>query len=398
VRRQFVVLLMIALLQPLFAMDSKQKSQLDSYLSQRKYSTAIRFLEKVDPQNDDPEALIQKVHISISYFVQSLNHRIFAFKDLTETESVESLRKNGGTFDLGHSIDIPEAVNRLLRKFPNDGRLYSALGDFYADVALRYRQNDPFKDSSKLALEAYQHATSLGSVTEQNQASLGLLAAQSQDYALAEQGYRRALTFDPTNADYNYNLALALMSLSRFQEAQKYAKTAYDRYQIAGSKRDALLMYADSYLYQGHDDEALVYYSQIISAEPDNLFPLRRQMQCYLGLRRIDDLRKAFGNYMRLGGDDPTAVSKLSGIFQSEAYTKTFIDLSDSWIGVTSPKASGKTLLSLGTLSYYEAFAFKAVGDQSKYRKRLTEAKDYLASVLSPDNPIFKQIDQDLAK
>lgn len=383
-------------LQPLAAMDAGQKAQLDNYLSQRKYLTAAQFLDKIDPLNKDPDALIQKIHVSINFFAQSVNHKLFAFKDLSDNETIDSVRKQGGTFQFVKSIDVPAAVASLTASSPRDGRLYSALGDFYADVLRRYGPNDPFPNAGKLAIDAYQKATALGAVDATNQAALGLLALQTQDYSLAQDSYKRALTFEPENPDDNYNLGFALMNLGKYSEAAKYSNVAYQKYTDPQRKRDAFLMYADTFLYQGKYAEALAIYNKILADEPNNLFPLRKQMQCYLGLGQMADLEKAFNNYLSLGGSDPNAVSRLSGVFQTASLVKIYIKLADQWLAQTSRNATAQSNQALGTVSYYEAFAYQAVGDQAMFRKRLLEAKQYLGKVLPADNPIFKQIDKDL--
>jgi len=121
------LLVALVVLQPLAAMDAGQKAQLENCLSQRQYLTAAQFLDKLDPDNRDPDALVQKIQISINYFAQSMNHKLFAFKDLSGTETIESVRKQGGAFQFEKSLDVPAAVDALSARYPNDGRLLAAL-------------------------------------------------------------------------------------------------------------------------------------------------------------------------------------------------------------------------------------------------------------------------------
>jgi tetratricopeptide (TPR) repeat protein len=377
-------------------MDASLEAQLDSYLTQRKYLTAAQLLDTIDPQNKDPEALIRKIHISINFFAQSLNHKMFAFKDLTENETILSVRKQGGTFRFVLPLDVPAAVASLIASNPNDGRLYSALGDFYADVLRRYGPNDPFPNAGRLAIDAYKKATTLGTVDAANQGALGLLSLQMRDYEAAEQGFKRAVSLQPDNPEYNYNLGFALMNLGKYSEAAEYSKVAYERYEHPELKRDALLMYGDTFLFQGRFGDALGIYDRILTNEPNNFFPLRRQMQCYVGLGRIEDIQKSFNNYLALGAMDPNAVSKLNEVFQTTSDIRIYIKLADAWLVQASNYATDQANLALGTVSYYEAFAYQAVEDQVMFRRRLLEAKSYLAKVLPAEHQLFKQIEKDL--
>jgi len=391
------LLVALVVLQPLAAMDAGQKAQLENCLSQRQYLTAAQFLDKLDPDNRDPDALVQKIQISINYFAQSMNHKLFAFKDLSGTETIESVRKQGGAFQFEKSLDVPAAVDALSARYPNDGRLLAALGDFYVDVFRRYGQNGPFPNCAQSAVGAYKRAIAAGAKEAIDPASVALVALQIGDYDLAEASYREALARDPNNAECSYNLAFAPVNLSKFADASRYANDAYRKYVDPKLKRDALLMYSDCLLYQSKTTEALDLYTKMLADEPQNLFILRRQIQCYLGLNRAAELEKVFNQYMVLSGADPTSVSRLSGPFQSSIeYTKRYIALADKWL--KSAQAAGKadSIETQGTLSYYEAFAFKATGDQRMYRTRLNEAKAYFQKIFPSDHPIFKQIESNL--
>lgn len=131
-----LILLWSLLTLPLFAddlavyqgADSVAKTRIaliDQMVAERKYESAYQV---VSQEEQNPFLVAKRVELATNYFVQSINHKVFAFKDLAPGESLDSLRAGQGSFRL-YSFDPEATIQRLLNAGVRPPILYKALGD-----------------------------------------------------------------------------------------------------------------------------------------------------------------------------------------------------------------------------------------------------------------------------
>ena len=110
----------------------------DQLIEQKKYETAFRLLDKEDPKNENVQILSKKTDLLTNYFVTSINHVMFALKDLKEDESVMDYRGKAGNFKM-HVFDADSLTRRLIQKKGSDFRLYRNMANYWFSVYLNYR-------------------------------------------------------------------------------------------------------------------------------------------------------------------------------------------------------------------------------------------------------------------
>ncbi|HBE79250.1 MAG TPA: hypothetical protein DDW65_15980, partial [Firmicutes bacterium] len=129
----------------LAADTQKILEEADQLIKAGQYDTAFKLLSEADKKSENPEIVLKQVDIALNYFAVSTMHQMFAFKDLQPGETIEDIRGNeesesesgGGVYSY-YQFEIDKILNKLIIRFPKNGQLYKALGEFYFEVSLRY--------------------------------------------------------------------------------------------------------------------------------------------------------------------------------------------------------------------------------------------------------------------
>ena len=129
----------------------------DSLVALHKYNSAFSLLNEVVETNDDRQIVLKKIDIALNYFVLSLNHVIFSFKDLEPGDDLMELRGKEGIYN-SYLFRIDSVLARLISRFPQDGVLYRYLGDYFYDISMRYAGRWLFSDDSLASLVLLNYA------------------------------------------------------------------------------------------------------------------------------------------------------------------------------------------------------------------------------------------------
>ena len=70
-----------------FSQESELKES-KKLIEKKQYNSAYLILNELDPENQNPDVVIEKTTILLDYFVTSLMHQMFALKDLEEHEEI----------------------------------------------------------------------------------------------------------------------------------------------------------------------------------------------------------------------------------------------------------------------------------------------------------------------
>jgi tetratricopeptide (TPR) repeat protein len=134
--------------------------------------------------------------------------------------------------------------------------------------------------------------------------SIGMVLAEWQRYAEAEQAFSRVLDTDPTNFDILYNLGLAAQHAGHLERAVQL-------YQVALRQRpddaDCLFNLASIYVQTGHSDEAVVPLMQAHKAAPERTDILLALAQTSQDLDFYADAVTAIDEYLKMKPQDDVA-------------------------------------------------------------------------------------------
>ena len=68
--------------------ESEVLFKANELIKDKKYESAYRLLEDYDLKNDKPDVVLLKEKIALNYFVTSIMHQMFSFKDIQINEDI----------------------------------------------------------------------------------------------------------------------------------------------------------------------------------------------------------------------------------------------------------------------------------------------------------------------
>jgi tetratricopeptide (TPR) repeat protein len=292
----------------------------DSLISLRKYSSAFGLLRGVSTGNDNRAIVLKQVDIALNYFVLSINHAVFSFKDLQPGEDLLEMRGQPGTYD-SFLFPIDSVLIQLISRYPDDGRVYRYLGDYYYDVSQRYSGRWLISDDSLFSLVRSDYCTARN-LKASNYASLhrlGVIYLQQNDFDDAEPCLREAIALDPQQADPHYNLAYLLMQKRDYSQAIESGLKSLELYQDVALRSDAGRLVASCYSRLKDYESALKYLRRVVAFDPRNFYVHRMVLCAFLAEGKSDS---AFFAAKRLFALHPTYPSVPQAIIEdySEAH------------------------------------------------------------------------------
>ena len=108
----------------------------NEFVQKEQYESAFASLS----DGSDEFVLAKQIEIAINYFAQSIMHQMFAFKNLKKGETLYAVRAGAGSYS-AVPFDPVKAVEEYEKKNGEKPVLHYALGLYYDDVLLRYRDS-----------------------------------------------------------------------------------------------------------------------------------------------------------------------------------------------------------------------------------------------------------------
>src|ERR1017187_4024873 len=104
---------------PLFSFAQSDKQIIDKvqkYIANKKYETAYELLDSIDPLNRIPDLVLLKEELSLNYFIASVNHEMYSFKDLKKDETLADFRDKPGESKM-HQFEINKVLDSLVKVY-----------------------------------------------------------------------------------------------------------------------------------------------------------------------------------------------------------------------------------------------------------------------------------------
>jgi len=367
--------------------ESEIVTKANDLIAHKKYESAYKELDSFDPKNEKPDIVLLKEDLALNYFVTSMEHQMFAFKDLEMNESIEDYRGKQGSSSM-HSFPANEILEKLLTEYPDNYKLNKGLGDFYYDALQRYQGNwlKPDSTLSRLIVKNYQTAIHhhLGDYAVYYKVGLELL--EQKKYKESISYFLESIKLKNDHADAHYNLAYAYLFNDDQKNALKYARNAYDMYQDKSNKVDAARMTGQIYTEMKDDKNAIVYYEIANNLNPDNYYNLHPLLDLYVKTKNTKE-KETLNSFYNLAPDKPTIYNNLADIYLESSKANELIEFYLSKLSQfeTDKKVSGNLHFYLGKL-YLNS-------DKGKAKEHLTEAKTAFSGVYAKNNDVFKSID-----
>ncbi len=376
-----------------FAEESKEVlGKANQLIKEKQYNSAFKLLGDADPKEENPEIFLKQVEIALNYFGVSTMHQMFGFRDLGPGETIEDIRGKEGVYSY-YRLEINKVLETLIAKYPKNGKLYKALGDFYYEVYVKYGNRWFVKEDELLALVeknytlAYQHGESDGKSVY----AMGYCQLQQKKYDQAIQYILESLKSIPENADANYNLAYAYLQKGDLDNTRKYAEVSLKNYQDEVLKADAARIVAITYREQQNDSKAVEYYKISASLDPGSDYT-------YIGLMELSvkakDLAAAANYADKLFALKPTAprlTDEILRIYFEGGAQEEFL----AFFKRMTAKYQKEDEI-LGNLNFYKAVYYREEENKKEEKSALLEANKYFRKCFKPDHYVFKIIDKRL--
>ena len=380
-----------------FSMASAQSSkkileETEQLLADKKYNSAFKLLMQKDPENNQPDIVIKKIEIALDYYVNSIMHQIFSFKDLESYQDIADIRGKEGTYDM-YAFNIGDVLDSLIIQYPENYALFKARGDFYYEVHLIY--GDQWVEYENIVLERikkdYLKAVEKGVATYQTYFTLGYIEIKKENYKDAIPHFQKSINLNSKYAPAYYNLAYAYLYNEEGKKAIEMALKAIDLYEERQLKGDAARMIAIIHKENKDFAQAMRYYEMADEIDPENYYTLKQMLELEVQLNHIDKSYRSREAFYRLGPSNPTIYNDLLDIYLK-------INAEDELITFFKHKIANKKddPLIAANLHFYLAHVYLNKKNKYEATKNFVAAKENFLKVFKPDDNIFSIIEYNL--
>jgi len=365
-------------------------TDVDRLVNEKKYLSAFRLLEAQENGDSNPDIALKKSGLALKYFVNSIYHTTFSFKDLEEDEEIIDVRGKPGS-SIIINFDMEKVFIPLINNYPEDQRLYVALADYYLDVYEKYgRQWEKSgEDLLKDARSNYDKAIALGETDFRTYSRAGSAALYMNDLAGAAKLLETSVQKSDSHAPARYNLAYAYVFQGKPAEAVPHAVAAYEIYDIIPLKADAAMLAGQAYMECGNTEEALKYFLLCDRIAPDKYENLRRLMGLYVKLGRGEEAYAIGERIFQMNPANPTMarafLENYAGSSLEGELPGIFNGLAAKYAG--NPEAVGNAL-------YHLSVFYNHTGKKAMALKTIDEAEMNFRKSLKEDHVVFKAIEE----
>jgi len=365
-------------------------SDVDNLVAEKKYLSAFELLNSQEDGDSNTNIVLKKVDIALNYFGMSMNHKIFAFKDLEKDEDIMDVRGKPGKFEM-YPFDAEIILIPLIEANPEDGRLHVSFADYYLEVYEKYRGRWEKSDEEilKNALVHYDKAITLGDQNVRTYFRAGKTALYMKDLPGAAERLEVAVKKSNNYAPARYNLAYAYLFQNRPVEAAPHAVTAYEIYEEIPLKADAAMLAGQAYLEYGKAEEALKYFLLCDEIAPEKYENMHRLMGLYITLERGQEA-KAVGE--RIFEMDPVNPTTARVFLDNYTVSSLQDELPDIFKGLASKYSENPE--AVGNVLFHLSVFYLQTGKKALALKTIDEAEKNFRNSPKKDHEVFKVINQ----
>lgn len=364
----------------------------EQMMEESKYYTAFKILNDTPQGEENPKIILKKVEIALNYYVTSINHETFGFKDLEPGEGILDLRRQEGVYATYH-FPISEVLENLLQKYPENWRIHKALGEYYFEIFQLYRGRWRKSDEEvlKLADEHYRIAREHGVYDFKSLYFLGLNQMLHKDYEQASTFLKEALKYGNSNhplyATANYNLAYAYLHQNKFVQGLEYAIDSYQLYHEPTDQADAARMVGILYRQLGDRPHAIEYYTIAEELIPGNYYNMMPLLELYLEDAELAKANHIAGQLFALQPASPNMLSDIMTSYGRNGYSTEFINLC---LGLVGDYAQNNEIL--GNIHFHIGFCYYVLGNYEECRSSFLTARDFFVQCYSANHEVFSVI------
>ena len=342
----------------------------DGFIAEQKYQSAVNAVGACNN-----EYMIYKyIEVCTQYFAQSMMHTMFAFKNLSEGETLHDVRTKDGSFNLTFRDEPDKIIDDYKSAHGNSMLLELARANYYFDALMRYG-NQWLKTPDEiltLVKDVYSRAVAKEVYDERVINNYASLFFNEKNWAGAEKLYALLAEHDSINGSYWYNLTVAKMWQEKYKESIEPAKMAVDNpEEDPNNHLDAYTILADAYAYSGDFENAEK--TLFAAHEKYNYQPIVFQRLAELYLIHKDNYNfekgEAYLDQVLTVVCDSTTIFNCIKVYMNLSAPDKAIDF------CTRNMKKYKDKKCQGYFNYFLAQLYAITGDKTKTYKALDEAK-----------------------
>lgn len=386
--RYFSILIMSIFLLPavVWAQQDNVLDSADQLLSQKQYESAFKLLKEADPQNNNEDILVKKTTIAINYFVTSIEHVMFAFKDLSADEHIMDYRGKGGSYSM-HIFDVDSLTRRLLSIRGPSAALYQNLTTYWFDVYLRYgNQQSPLDSVRKYAKKSIEYGVQDADIYYK----LGYSYLLDERIGKSIEYFSKSIHRNDSFPTSHYNLAYAYLMAGEPSNSLVHANRALELYEDSIQKADAALMAAVALIDLNRPQKALGFLDQSDRLSPDNMNAMQTRLQAYFILDNKEKADRLAKNIVAMDPDNPGMIQRISELYVDAGAEDRFVQLINHLLSDYTGKAE-----ILGNL-YFAIARVTMQNDPERAEQALLNAEKNFSKSYPEQHSIFNVIQQAL--
>lgn len=303
--KNIVFILTVFLSSSLFAQEN-----FAAQLKKQQYNKAWNTLVAQKP-NDS--ILLKKIEFALTYFSKTKMHQSFAFSDLKLNENLAEIRNSEDWSNFKfNKFPIDTLLNKAIEKSPKNGKLYLALGDYYYDIFIRYKDDWLVNKQELMRLfsNSYDKAHQLGDTSYISCYGLGYFNQFKGNYAEAIKYFTISHSLNSNFPSSAYQLSFllqteyeqqpindSLLILSTYYGIEAFNN--FPNYNVT-EKADLTFMIGNNYKLLNNCDSAIVYYLKsdyLMPKNPDVMLPL---LECFLIQKRMKEAKVVASNMLNI--------------------------------------------------------------------------------------------------
>ncbi|MCR5888134.1 tetratricopeptide repeat protein [Hymenobacter sp. J193] len=220
--------------------------QADALLAWRKYEAAFQLLQVFDPWHRQPAVALRAADIALRYHTQQQNFRAFNFKDLTLTESLDSLRRHASD-SVSYQFPVGQVLDSLHRRFPANYKVEKALADYYFELQQCACSEEEFSEDElfQRMVSHYRVAHGHGYGDYLSYYALGYAFMRLGDFPASAAAYERSIALRKDYALAHFQLAYDYLELKRLPEARDQVQLAVALFKQPQLRTDAEFLLAE---------------------------------------------------------------------------------------------------------------------------------------------------------
>ena len=371
------------------ATGAEALSEVDKLIESRQYLSAWTLLHDRADVIELGDFIVKKSELTLLYYSKTSSHQLFSFDDLDEGETLLELRRRGDSGPDLKLYDPAGALNMVLKETPGRADAWMWLGEYYYQVLTIYgdRWEKPAAETSKLALEAFRKAISLGEESGELYGKTAYCELMAGEWDAAAGDLKKALEYDGDNGEYYYNLGLAFLNLQQLEEALEYTEKALNLLDEGPEMANALFLASSIHLYMGNEGDAENVLVRGLEVSPEDYRFPDRMIRLALSREDYDGARAAASRLVNLYPDNPENFRTIVQYFYDFGKLEELIP----FFNIVTDIYSGKPEI-MGNIYFHKGLTEFYLEDSEASREAFMKAEEEYSKIFPEDHQVFQVI------